>query len=165
MDKCLHIVQAFKLFCRSIFGHLHPLVHPNKGLTHCTLLHYSQEQGHSVKLTIVIQDIMNYKFLWFPKLEDSLENVAQCQMDLLRFLGFDIEQQNPLVEKIKEFMCKTAQKTILNLVSHGMMQELIDMWCNLLVGLDDQPHDRIKMVIRFFLHLTCKGLLSMTAVV
>jgi hypothetical protein len=88
----MHIVQAFNFFCRSTFGHLHPLVHPNKGLTHCTILHYFQEQGHSVKLTIVTQDVINYIFIWFPKLKDSLEDVVQCQMDLLGLLGFDFEQ-------------------------------------------------------------------------
>jgi hypothetical protein len=42
-------------------------------------------------------------------------------MDLLGLLGFDIEQHNPIVEKIKEFMRKIAHRTILDLVSHGMM--------------------------------------------
>jgi hypothetical protein len=72
---------------------LHPLAHPNKGLlTHRIIFHYFQEQGHSIRLTIVIQDAIKHKFLWFPKLENSIEDVTQCQMDLLRLLGFDIEQ-------------------------------------------------------------------------
>ncbi len=65
--ECLHIVQAFKLFCKSTFGKLHPLVHANKGLILCNILHDYREQGHFVRLTIAIQDVFDFGFLWFPK--------------------------------------------------------------------------------------------------
>ncbi len=79
-------------------------------------------------------------------------------MDLLRLLGFDIEQQNHVVQKIKEFMCKNAHKTILDLVSCGMMQELMDKWCNLSIGLDEWPHlDQVKMVTRSLFAFDIKG--------
>jgi len=53
LDKaCRHIVRAFKLFCKALFGRQHPLAHPNKGLTQHTILHYVHEQTHFMRLTI-----------------------------------------------------------------------------------------------------------------
>jgi hypothetical protein len=50
LDKaCRHIVRAFKLFCKTLFGRQHPLAHPNKGLTQRTILHYVHEQTHSMR--------------------------------------------------------------------------------------------------------------------
>jgi hypothetical protein len=46
--KCPHIVWAFKLFCKSTLGRLHPLAHANKGLTLHNILHYYREQRHFV---------------------------------------------------------------------------------------------------------------------
>jgi hypothetical protein len=89
--KCLHIVRTFKLFCKSTFGRLHPLAHANKGLTLCNILHYYHEQGHFVRLTIVVQDVLNFGFLWFPKLHQYHKDIAQCQQDLLGLLGFDLQ--------------------------------------------------------------------------
>jgi hypothetical protein len=70
LDKaCLHIVRTFKLFCKALFGKQHPLAHPNKGLTQCTLLYYACDQTHSVKLTIAMQNVINYGIFWFPKMQ------------------------------------------------------------------------------------------------
>jgi hypothetical protein len=66
--ECLHIIQAFKLFCRSSFGRLYPLAHANTRLIHRNILHHYQDQAHSVRLTIAVQDILDYRFVWFPKL-------------------------------------------------------------------------------------------------
>jgi hypothetical protein len=46
--ECLHIILAFKLFCKSTFGKLHPLVHANMGLIYRNILHHYQDQSHSV---------------------------------------------------------------------------------------------------------------------
>jgi hypothetical protein len=78
LDKaCPHIVRAFKLFCRALFGKQHPLAHPNKGLTQCTILYYVCDQTHSVRLTIVMQNL-DYEFFWFPKMQYDIEDVLQA---------------------------------------------------------------------------------------
>jgi hypothetical protein len=41
--ECPHIVKALNFFCKYTFGRLHPLVHANKGLTLCNILHYYRE--------------------------------------------------------------------------------------------------------------------------
>jgi hypothetical protein len=51
-EACQHIVRAFKLFYKTMFGRQHPLAHPNKGLTQCTIFHYDHEQTHSMRLII-----------------------------------------------------------------------------------------------------------------
>ncbi len=73
--ECPHIICTFKLFCRCNFGRLHPLVRANTRFTHHNILHYCQDQSHSVKLTITIQDILDYNFLWFPKQWQYIEEV------------------------------------------------------------------------------------------
>jgi hypothetical protein len=70
-----HIICAFKLFCRNSFGKLHPLVHANTRLIHCNIFHYCQDQSHFIQLTIAIQVILDYKFLWFPKQQKCIEKV------------------------------------------------------------------------------------------
>ncbi len=85
-----HIVQTFKLFCKSTFGRLHPLAHANKGLTLRNILHYCREQGDSIRLTIAVQDVLDFGFLWFPKLRSCHEDITQCRQDLLGLLGFDL---------------------------------------------------------------------------
>jgi hypothetical protein len=60
-----HIVKALKLFFKATFGRLHPLVHPTCGLTQQNILHYCCELGHSIHLTITVQDV-DYGFAWFP---------------------------------------------------------------------------------------------------
>jgi hypothetical protein len=45
--KCPHIVRTFKLFYKSTFGRLNPIVHANKGLILHNILHYYPEQGCS----------------------------------------------------------------------------------------------------------------------
>jgi hypothetical protein len=88
--ECFHIVQAFKLFCRSTFGGLHPLTHANKGLILCNNLHDYHELGHYVRLSIVVQDVLDFVFLWFPKLGMCHEDITQCRQYLLGLLGFDM---------------------------------------------------------------------------
>jgi hypothetical protein len=51
-------------------------------------------------LTIAIQDVLDFSFLWFPKLCQCHENIIQCRQDLLGLLGFDLQLQNLVVEKI-----------------------------------------------------------------
>ncbi len=61
LDKtCSHIVRAFKKICRTLFGKQHPLAHPNKGLTQCTILHYARDQTHFMKLTIAIFHVLHF---------------------------------------------------------------------------------------------------------
>ncbi len=111
--ECPHIIYAFKLFCRSTFGRLHPLAHANTGLTHRNILHYYRDQSHSIRLTIAVQDILDYKLiLWFPKQWQGIEEIKQCRQDLLGLLGFDFQQQEPVVEKIIGFMSKFARRAI-----------------------------------------------------
>jgi hypothetical protein len=79
LDKaCSHIVRTFKLLCKALFGKLHPLAHPNKGLTQCTLLYYACDQTHSTKLTIAMQNVINYGIVWFPKMQYNIEDVLQA---------------------------------------------------------------------------------------
>jgi len=79
LDKaCLHIVRTFKLFCRALFGKQHPLAHLNKGLTQCTLLYYACDQTHSVRLTIAMQNVINYITFWFPEMQYNIEDVLQA---------------------------------------------------------------------------------------
>jgi hypothetical protein len=89
------------LICKSTFGRLHPLVHANKGLTLCNILHYYREQGHFVRLTIEVQDVLDFGFLWFPKLRQCHEDIIQCWQDLLGLFGFDLQVHNLVVEKIQ----------------------------------------------------------------
>lgn len=142
-NECPHIVRAFKLFCRSSFGRLHPLAHPHHGLTDHTILHYCHEQGHSVRLAIAVQDVIDYGFLWFLKMQDNNE-VDKCQQDLLGLLGFDLGLQNPAIEKIWAFMSKVAHRAISDIHNLGMTKELEDMWCSSIASADNKP--RLELV-------------------
>jgi len=103
-----------------LFGKQHPLAHPNKGLTQRTILHYVRDQTDPMKLTIVVQDVVDYKILWFPKMQYGVEDVLQVRKDLLGLLGFELELQNPVVEKIWEFTARIAHKAILNIRNLGL---------------------------------------------
>jgi hypothetical protein len=70
---------------------LHPLAHPIDGLTKRNILHFAHDMAHSVHLTIVVQDLVDYSFAWFPKIHQSHEDVFSSQHDLLGLLGFDHE--------------------------------------------------------------------------
>jgi len=75
---CSHIIRTFKLFCRTLFSKQNPLAHPSKGLTQCTILYYAYDQTHSMKLTIVMQNVINYGILWFPNMQYGIEDVLQA---------------------------------------------------------------------------------------
>jgi hypothetical protein len=154
--ECLHIVRTFKLFCRFTFGRLHPLAHANKGLTLCNILHYCHEQRHFIRLTIVVQDVLDFDFLRFPKLRQCHEDIIQCWQDLLGLLGFDLQLQNPIVEKTQQFMSKSTHIIISNLLCVKMAKELEDMLCNSNIGRDgkqilDQVFVSLPFHLLFFL--------------
>ncbi len=44
-----------------------------------------------MRLTIAMQDVIDYKILWFPKMEYNIEDVLQAREDLLGLLGFELE--------------------------------------------------------------------------
>jgi hypothetical protein len=71
---------------------LHPLAHPIDGLTIRNILHFARDMAHSVPLTVVVQDLVDYDFAWFPKIHQSHEDVFSSQHDLLGLLGFDHEK-------------------------------------------------------------------------
>lgn len=115
------------------------MAHPHHGLTDRTILHYCHEQGHSVRLAIAVQDVIDYGFLWFPKMQDNVEEVDKGQQDLLGLLGYDLGVQNPVIEKIWAFMSKIAHRAISVMHNLGMTKELEDMWCSSIVSADDKP--------------------------
>jgi hypothetical protein len=59
---------------------------------------------------------------------------------LLGLLGFDLQHQEPIVEKIIGFMSKIAHKAISNMQEVGMTSELKAMWCAFIDGHDDKHH-------------------------
>jgi hypothetical protein len=61
-----------------------------QGTNSYNILHYCHEQGHFVRLTIAVQDVIDYGFLWFPKLHQCNEDVAQCRRDFLGLFGFNL---------------------------------------------------------------------------
>jgi hypothetical protein len=48
-----------------------------------------------------------------------IEKVKQCHQDLLGLLGFDLQHQEPVVEKILGFMSKIVHKAISKHVRSG----------------------------------------------
>jgi hypothetical protein len=69
---------------------------------------------------------------------------------LLGLLGFDLQLQNLIVEKIQWFMSKIAHdhRVISNLYNLGITKELEDMWCNFDVGHDCKP----ILDYKYFIH-------------
>ncbi len=66
---------------------LHPLVHPNHGLTKHNILPFAHDMAHSVHLTITVQDLVDYDFAWFPKIHQSHEDVSSIWHGFLGLLG------------------------------------------------------------------------------
>jgi hypothetical protein len=60
----------------------------------------------------------------------SVENVLQVQEDLLGLLGFELELQKPMVEKIWGFMARSVHRTILDMRSLRRSKQLEDVWCS-----------------------------------
>jgi hypothetical protein len=52
------------------------------------ILYYACDQTYFVTLTINMQDVINNKILWFPKMEYNIKDVFQAREDLLGVLGF-----------------------------------------------------------------------------
>jgi hypothetical protein len=63
----------------------------------------------------------------------------QARKDLLGLLGFELELQNLVVEKIWGFMARIAHRTILNMCNFGLSKQLEDMWCGSSIRLRDKP--------------------------
>jgi hypothetical protein len=80
-------------------------------------------------------------------------NIAQCQQDLLGLVGFDLQLQNLVVEKIQWFMFKIVHRAISDLFNLGITKELEDMSCNFDVGHDYRPIlDQVFVSLPFHLH-------------
>jgi hypothetical protein len=58
----------------------------------------------------------------------------------LGLLGFDFQQQDPIIEKILGFMSKIAHRAILNMQEVGMTSKLKVIWCAFIDGHDDRNH-------------------------
>ncbi len=69
------------------FHKLHP--HAIRGLTKSSILHFVHDMVHDVCLMIVVQNVIDYGFAWFPKIHQSDENVFSSWHHLLGFLGFN----------------------------------------------------------------------------
>jgi hypothetical protein len=98
--ECLHIICAFKLFCRSTFGKLHPLAHANIGLTHHNIFHYCWDQSYYVRLTITIQDILDYRFVWFPINGSALKKSSNVAKTCSAFLDLIFNTKSQLLRRL-----------------------------------------------------------------
>jgi hypothetical protein len=67
------------------------------------------------------------------------EDVLQAQKDLLGLLGFELELQILVVEKIWGFMAKIVHRVISDMCNLGLSNQLEDMWCGYSIGLGDRP--------------------------
>ncbi len=103
------------MLCKTTFGMLHPLAHLACGPTQRNILHNYCELGHSIGLTIAIHDVVDYNFLWFPKIHECIENLQECRHNLLGLLGFNKEQQHLVIEKIKALISKICHRAIANI--------------------------------------------------
>ncbi len=54
---------------------LHPFTHPIRGLTKRNILHFPHDMVHSICLTIVIKNLIDYGFLWFLTIHRNAEDV------------------------------------------------------------------------------------------
>ncbi len=79
---------------------MHPFAHPICGLTKRNILHFVRDMVHSIRLMVVVQDVLNYGVAWFPNIHQSHEDVFSSWHDLLGLLGFDHEQQHIVIQKI-----------------------------------------------------------------
>jgi hypothetical protein len=81
--------------------------------------------------------MLDFGFIWFPRIEDCNEIVVQCRVDLLGLLRFESNLQIEVVEKITSFLSKIVHKTICYLKCQGMIKELEAMWCSFIVRPDN----------------------------
>jgi hypothetical protein len=89
-----------------------------------------RELGHSIGLTIAIHDVVDYSFIWFPKIYECTKNLQDCRHNLLGLLRFNKENQHLVIEKIKALISKICHRVIANIHLAGVQKELEDMWCN-----------------------------------
>jgi hypothetical protein len=74
---------------------------------------------------------------------------------LLGLLGFYLQQQGPIIEKILGFMSKIVHKAISDMQEVGMTSELKAMWCALTDGHDDKNHlEQVSNLICY--HPSCQ---------
>lgn len=73
-------VHSPQTFC---FHRLHPLFHPIRGLIKRNMLHFVRDMAHSVCLTVEIKYLIDYRFVWFPTIHQSVEDVLDSRHDLL----------------------------------------------------------------------------------
>jgi len=74
--ECPHILWALKLFVRQTHGCNLLLAHPIEGPTSASILAYAKSTSESVRLTIVVEDLIRHGWLHFPAIftnEEPLE--------------------------------------------------------------------------------------------
>jgi hypothetical protein len=96
----------------------------------CGILHFARDMAHFFHLTVVVQDVIDYGFAWFPKIHQSNENVSPSWHDLLGLLGFNHEQQHIVIGKFWDFIYKIAHRAIAHIHHVGNIKLLEDMLCN-----------------------------------
>jgi len=58
----------------------------------------------------------------------------------LGLVGFDLQQQEPIIEKFLGFMSKIVHRAISDMQEVGMTLELKAMWCTFIDGHDDKNY-------------------------
>lgn len=129
--KCPHIILAFKMLYKVMFGRSKVLCHPFVGLKRKNLLSIASDDDLSKQLTRCVQDIVRCGWLWFPNFEASTEPVEECEKDLQSLLGHDGYNREAVIDKIEVFMDRVVWRAILDMDRFHRQDALKSLWCNL----------------------------------
>lgn len=126
--ECPHIVRAFSILFRTLYGHTRPLSHPDAGLTLQCILDFAVDREKSVALTNIVQNLEASGWALFPGLDSVVDSFTNLHSDTVALLGYEPEKQVAVVEKIRSFVGRVAHRAISDMVRMQRSAELEDMW-------------------------------------
>jgi hypothetical protein len=129
--ECPHIVRALKLYTRlSVAGRTRPLAHPVIGMTRKTLRTIANQKTESQRLASCAQEIVDIGWSLFPCIKVGFcEPLSRCWSDMVGLMAFEGWNQEPVLDKIDNFLCRVARRAVLDMHRTGdYSDELSAMW-------------------------------------
>ena len=126
--ECPHIVRAFLILFRTLHGHTRALSHPDAGLTLQYILDFAVDNEKSVALTNVVHSLAASGWALFPGIHAVVDNFSNLHSNTVALLGYDLEKQVAVVDKIRSFVGRVAHRATSDMVRMQRSSELEDMW-------------------------------------
>lgn len=125
--ECSHIVRDVLVWARTLEGYKHSLAHPTKGLNMKYIFDLARDNGKSVALTIVVQNLPAMRWAMCLEIVIMSDSYSIIHLNIMAVLVYDPSKHVEVVDKITGFIGRIAHKGLAKMMRMQFPFELANM--------------------------------------